>query len=104
MEIAGTQKEVKKVAAPPKADNKLQIAEKLEAGFRYVTIESEDLYNYKFDGIWINQDHYKPGTHLVSSDIADTLEDRLQAWRAYNVRLMRPQADKKSLEDLGNKF
>ncbi len=97
----GTQKEVKAVAKPKPA-TKEDVAAKLEAGYRYVTIPSEDLYNYKFNGISINLDTYTPGTHLVPADVADTLEDRLKVWNEYNVRLMRPQADVKALRQIGS--
>jgi hypothetical protein len=100
MNIEG-QQEPKKAVAVKAVESKSDVAEKLERGFRYVTIPDVDLYNYKFEGISVNQDNYKPGKHLVSADIADTLEDRLKVWSDYNTRLMRPQADITALQQLG---
>ena len=100
-QIIGTQKETKKEAPKAVVQSKTEIADKLENGYRYVTIPAEDLYNYKFAGIGINQDNYGPGTHLVPSEVADSLEERLRVWVAYNTRLMRPQADAQALRQIG---
>lgn len=79
---------------------KLSNDEKLEAGWRYVTIPDRDIYDYVFKGMWINQDHYKPGKHLVPPDVADSLEERLVAWEDYSKRLSRPSAHLQSLQQL----
>lgn len=71
--------------------------DKLAEGYRYVTIPAEDIYDHPFDGIWINNQHFKPGTHLVDPQVADTLEDRLRVWQAAMIRLMRPSNDKKTV-------
>ena len=89
---------VKEVKAVPKTE----VADKLEQGWRYITVPKEDLYNYRFEGLWLNDTHYGPGTHLVSKDVADTLEERLKVWAAQNVSLMRPNANRKALQELGN--
>lgn len=72
-------------------------AEKLDAGWTYVTIPDRDPYDFLFDGIYLNNEHFKPGKHLVSPDVAASLEERLKAWNDYNVRLMRPQQHAASL-------
>jgi len=72
---------------------------KLAEGYRYVTIPKEDIYEQPFEGIWINQMHFAPGTHLVHPDIADSLEDRLKAWQSAMIRLMRPGIDRKAVEE-----
>lgn len=100
-EILG-QQEVKKAAPVAKQETKADVSQKLEDGWEYVDIPAEDLYNYKFDGIAINLDNYGPGRHLVHPDIAATLNDRKKVWEEANRRLMRPQADRKSLTQLGN--
>jgi hypothetical protein len=100
MNIEGTQ-ELKKAAAVPLPETKSTVEDKLEKGYRYVTIPDVDLYNYKFGGISINHDTYKSGKHLVSADVADTLEDRLRVREAGDKRLMRPQADVSALQQIG---
>jgi hypothetical protein len=99
--------EVLKVVSEPKVAPVLKPttdSEKLEAGWRYVTIPDKDIYDYVFKGIWLNgtgsKPDYAPGTHLVPPDVADSLEERLRVWNAYNVRLMRPSADLKSLQEV----
>jgi|SRR5579859_1362661 len=78
--------------------------EKLEAGWRYVTIPDKDPYDYVFKGIYLNDKFFPPGTHLMEKDVADSIEERLAAFARYNVRLMRPTADLVSLGQLpGNR-
>jgi hypothetical protein len=96
--------EVLKAVSEPKAvpvvkpETKEQ---KLEAGWRYVTIPDRDTYDYVFKGIWLNgtgsQPDYPPGVHLVHPDVADALEERLRVWTAYNLRLMNPTKDVKAI-------
>lgn len=93
------------IKAPVELDPKTATdAEKLEAGWRYVTIPSKDPYDYVFKGIYLNAMHFAPGTHLMSKDVADAIEERLVAFENYNRRLMRPTADMVSLSQLpGNR-
>lgn len=71
-------------------------AAKLAEGWRFVTVPSEDVYGQRFEGLDNNQNHFGPGTHLVPSNLADALEDRLKAWNAAMVRLLRPNPDGKA--------
>lgn len=83
----------------PKTDD-----EKLEAGWRWVTVPDRDPYDYVFAGIYLNNLHFKPGKHLMSKDVADAIEERLAAFAKYNTRIMRPQADLTSLSQIpGNR-
>lgn len=77
-----------------------QVLDKLAEGYRYVSIPGEDIYEQKFEGIWINQQHFQPGTHLVSPQIADTLEERLKVWQASMIRLMRPGNDRATVKTM----
>jgi hypothetical protein len=89
------------LAAPKEIDAKTSTdAEKLEAGWRTVEIPDKDPYDYVFQGIYLNNLHFKPGKHLVHPDIAAALEERLVAFAKYNTRLMRPQADLTSLSQV----
>lgn len=74
------------------------VTEKLSQGYRYVTIPSKDIYDFPFEGIWINANQYKPGTHLVNSQVADTLEERLKVFERASIRLMRPSINKEAVE------
>ncbi len=86
---------------PPIIPNTGQSAkEKLSEGWRYVDIPDVDLYEFPFEGFSINNDHFGPGKHLVPPDVAESLEERLAAWRAADIRLMRPGRDKKTSKDL----
>lgn len=96
--MAATTAPVEVVKAAPQAP--LSNDQKLEAGWRYVTIPDRDMYDYVFKGLWLNQDHYKPGKHLVSPDVADSLEERLRVWEDYSKRLSRPSAHQQSLQQL----
>lgn len=72
------------------------VAAKVSEGFRFVTIPSEDIYGYQFEGLWNNKDLFGPGTHLLAPGLADALEDRLKAWNRAQLRLMRPTSDTKA--------
>lgn len=74
--------------------------EKLAEGWEYVDIPAVDLYEFPFDGFWINNTHFKPGKHLVPPAVAIGLKERLEAWRAADIRLMRPGAHKKTTQQL----
>jgi len=79
-------------------------SEKLAQGYRYVTVPDRDPYDFEFKGIYLNNLFFAPGKHLMAPDVADSIEERLQAFARYNVRLMRPQADLTSLSQLpGNR-
>lgn len=69
-------------------------AEKLDAGWRYVTVPATDIYEYKFPGVDINRDHYGPGTHLLPAGIADELEAILKRANEADIRLLRPRPRK----------
>jgi hypothetical protein len=92
-----------KMAVSKAAPVSPEVAEKLEKGWRYVTIPEKDLYNYKFGSVWVNQDEYKPGTHLVHPDVADTIEERLRVREIADRRLLRPDRDEKSVEQATNR-
>ena len=105
----------------PKKKMTPEILAKLEQGYRYVTVPSEDIYEQPFDGIHITgghgilgkdgdgkpvkgfQIHLQPGTHLLPSDLADDVEDRLKVWQDQMIRLMRPGRDKKSEAQASNR-
>lgn len=79
-------------------------SQKLENGWRWVTIPDKDPYDYVFAGIYLNNEHFKPGVHLMHPDKADAIEERLVAFARYNTRLMRPSADLTSLSQIpGNR-
>ena len=69
-------------------------SDKLDAGWRYVTVPAFDIYEYKFPGIDINRDHYGPGTHLVAPDVATELEAILKRAAEADIRLLRPRPRK----------
>ena len=74
--------------------------ERLAEGWEYIDIPAVDLYEFPFEGFWLNNDHFKPGKHLVPPKVAEHLKERLEAWRAGDIRLMRPGRDKKTTHQL----
>lgn len=74
--------------------------ERLAEGWEYIDIPVVDLYEFPFDGFWLNNTHFKPGKHLVPPKVAEHLKERLEAWRAADIRLMRPGRDKKTTRQL----
>lgn len=69
-----------------------EVARKLGEGYRFVKIPATDIYDVPFDGLWINRDHYAPGTHLLSQERADEIEFRLARWQDEMIRLLRPSS------------
>jgi hypothetical protein len=76
---------------------------KIAEGWRYVTIPAVDVYEHAFDGIWRNNQEFKPGTHLLSAEDADYVEERLKVWQASMLRLMRPGIDRVSVQQANQK-
>lgn len=91
--------EVKAVAEKPKV---LSTDEKLEAGYRWVTVPKKDIYGYPFKGMYLNEKYFESGTHLVEADVATALEERLERFNEYSIHLMRPDADIKTLKELSS--
>lgn len=87
-----------------------EVLAKLAEGYRYVTIPSLDIYENPFHGITIQgghgskgdqpgfENHYGPGTHLLSPDFADEVESRLRIWEESMLRIMRPGAHRSSVD------
>jgi hypothetical protein len=81
------------MATPAKKPSPEQV-EKLAEGYRYVTVPTTDLYDKPVDSFWRNNREFKPGTHLLSPEDADYLEDRLKVWGDQMIGLMRPGVNK----------
>lgn len=73
-------------------------SDKLDAGWRFVTVPSVDVYDHVFKGIGLNAKTFGPGTHLLPPDEASYLEDRLKVWNAAMVRMLRPTANAAALK------
>lgn len=72
---------------------------KLEKGYRFVEVPERDIYDYEFQGFWINNTHFKPGKHLLPADWADEAERILKVWDTANRRLLRASPHNKSLSE-----
>lgn len=94
--VSQTVTEVKQTKPPVLSND-----EKLEQGYRWVTVPLKDMYGYLFKGIALNQDYYPSGTHLLPSEVANEIEERLKKFQDYSIRLMRPDADVQSLKEIG---
>lgn len=84
--------------ATPKKSVDPVVVQKLADGWRYVNIPDRDPYDYRFDGVWINRVHYAPGRHLVSAEIADELEQRVEIWQRSMLRLMSNRPHRESIQ------
>jgi hypothetical protein len=71
----------------------------LEKGYRFVEVPERDIYDYEFQGFWINNTHFKPGKHLLPADWADEAERILKVWDTSNRRLLRASPHNKSLSE-----
>ena len=52
----------------------------------YVTIPEKDLFGDPHPGVGSNQEHFGPGTHLVSKELAVQIENRLAAFHKSSMR------------------
>jgi len=67
----------------------------------YVEIPAKDLFDKPFDGVWNNRNHYKPGqTYLLEEAEAAFIKERLELWRAEQIRQLRPNADPRIINDV----
>lgn len=69
-----------------------------KSNWEYVNIPALDLYDQPHPGVGINFKHYGPGKHLVSPEIAGEISERMRVFDRYQLRLMRPTADRKAIE------
>lgn len=70
---------------------------------RYVEVPDIDIFDYTFPTIRINLLEFPPGRHYVDASIADTIEDRVRARKAADLRLLTDKPDLNS-ERAMNKF
>lgn len=83
--------EIKEVSRPiPKADENM-----------LVTIPATDLFDQPHPGVRLNRHKFEAGkTYSVRSDVAAEVEERLAMFHGEQVRLLRPNADRKSLNQV----
>lgn len=83
--------EIKEVSKPiPKADENM-----------LVTIPATDLFDQPHPGVRLNRHKFEAGkTYSVRGDIAAEVETRLSMFHGEQVRLLRPNADRKSLNQV----
>lgn len=80
---------------------KVPQAPKTEDEMVYVTIPSEDLYDYRHPGVQLNRVRFEPGnTYKVPAAVGAEVEDRLQKFNKEQVRLLRPKVDAKSINQV----
>lgn len=64
----------------------------------YVTVPEIDLFDITHPDIIINGRVFGPGKHYVESELAKTIEERINLFRLGQVRLLQPKSDKKALD------
>jgi hypothetical protein len=60
---------------------------------RWVEVPEKDIFEFTFPTIRINIHAYGPGRHYVEADVADEIEDRLQARMKHDLRVMQRNPD-----------
>jgi hypothetical protein len=69
--------------------------------FMYVSIPLTDLFDQPHPGVRLNRIKFEAGrTYSVRADVAIEVEDRLKKFNIEQVRLLRPNADRKSLNEV----
>jgi hypothetical protein len=69
----------------------------------YVKVEvpATDLFDHTHPGVQLNRHKFEPGkTYLLRGDVALELKTRLAMFHDEQVRLLRPNADRKALNDV----
>jgi hypothetical protein len=69
----------------------------------YVKVEvpATDLFDHTHPGVQLNRHKFEPGkTYLLRGDVALELKTRLAIFHDEQVRLLRPNADRKALNDV----
>jgi hypothetical protein len=69
----------------------------------YVKVEvpAADLFDHTHPGVQLNRHKFEPGkTYLLRGDVALELKTRLAIFHDEQVRLLRPNADRKALNDV----
>lgn len=66
-----------------------------------VEIPSSDLFDHTHPGVQLNRHKFEPGkTYLLRGDVALEVKKRLAMFHDEQVRLLRPNADRKALNDV----
>jgi len=69
--------------------------------WQYVTLPDEDPLGKKFPNIGLNANTYKGGeTYLVPPQVADYIKDRIKVFNRSCIRLLQPNADMKSINEV----
>src|SRR6266404_1838045 len=69
--------------------------------FMYVSIPATDLFDQPHPGVRLNRHKFEAGkTYSVRAEVAIEVEDRLKKFNIEQVRLLRPNADRKSLNEV----
>lgn len=69
--------------------------------FVEITMPATDLYDHTHPGVQLNRHKFEAGkTYLVRQDVASEITMRLKMFDREQVRLLRPNADRKSLNEV----
>jgi hypothetical protein len=69
--------------------------------FMVVAIPQADLFDQPHPGVRLNRHKFEAGkTYRVRSEVALEVEDRLKKFNVEQVRLLRPNADRKSIGEV----
>jgi hypothetical protein len=80
-----------------------EVARVMPTKEEYVKVEipSADLFDHTHPGVQLNRHRFEPGkTYLLRGDVALEVKKRLAMFHDEQVRLLRPNADRKALNDV----
>lgn len=80
-----------------------EVARQAPTSEEYVRVEipSADLFDHTHPGVQLNRHKFEPGkTYLLRGDVALEVKRRLAMFHDEQVRLLRPNADRKALSDV----
>lgn len=67
------------------------VKEEVKPSLVFVTIPEKTVLGWIHPGIGINLQHYGPGTHQVSEDIAKEINERLRVHHIGQLQLLEPK-------------
>lgn len=100
---------IQSVLAAEKANDHLsfgtirEVARTVPTAEEYVKVEipNTDLFDHSHPGVQLNRHRFEPGkTYLLRGDVALEVKRRLAMFHDEQVRLLRPNADRKALNDV----
>jgi hypothetical protein len=108
-EAASSIDDIQSVLAAEKANDRMSFGEIREVArtiptreeFVRVEMPLTDLFDHSHPGVQLNRHKFEPGkTYLLRGDVALEVKKRLAMFHDEQIRLLRPNADRKALNDV----